>query len=366
MVRKLTLDEVKKTFSDQKCTLISTEYIKARDSLQYICNCGSETIHTVTLAHFKEGQRCKDCFAKRMKETVKAKYGVDHIWEKPEYKEKVILGLIVNLINCRFIFNYDIIRNMSWDLLVHSTKFDNLQFIKDSKGFYVPEEKDKKLYSARFIYTSYYSDDIDMNKYITKFWSFYHPIKILIRSEILRDVPFMGCKSMNFGLGCLLTNINGNGNYLKTPNLSKLKNLIKKEEVKTYVSTHELLHPYIPLKYIVCILAEMKDVSKIKNIFPDIPVFSIPSPNDSQKNYFYTQIEPYFKLFGNKKNNFVIEKESTSKPLIALEEMKEKFKDFAITIGYNFTKDWNESESKNIKTIKQKISKLKKTVKNKK
>lgn len=88
MVRKITLDEVKKTFSDQKCILISTEYIKARAPLRYICNCGSETIHTVTLAHFKEGQRCKDCFAKRMKETVKEKYGVDHIWEKPEYKEK--------------------------------------------------------------------------------------------------------------------------------------------------------------------------------------------------------------------------------------------------------------------------------------
>jgi hypothetical protein len=55
MVRKLTLDEVKKTFSDQKCILISTEYIKARGPLQYICNCGSETIHTVK--QFKQSLR---------------------------------------------------------------------------------------------------------------------------------------------------------------------------------------------------------------------------------------------------------------------------------------------------------------------
>jgi 5-methylcytosine-specific restriction endonuclease McrA len=54
---------VKEFFESKNCTLISTEYIKAKSKLDYICECG--TTASISFDKFKQGQRCYKCKASR-------------------------------------------------------------------------------------------------------------------------------------------------------------------------------------------------------------------------------------------------------------------------------------------------------------
>ena len=49
-VIRYTIEDVRKVFSDAGCTLISTEYKNTETKLQYICNCGSQTIHLISVS----------------------------------------------------------------------------------------------------------------------------------------------------------------------------------------------------------------------------------------------------------------------------------------------------------------------------
>ena len=93
MPRGFTYDEVKKTFEDAGCTLVSTEYLGNKKKLQYKCNCGSNDIHEITLQDFKRGDRCKNCRKSRFEKTMVEKHGVTHMSHIPEKKEQMIRGL---------------------------------------------------------------------------------------------------------------------------------------------------------------------------------------------------------------------------------------------------------------------------------
>ena len=71
----LNIDEVKTIFKDTGCTLISKVYINTKTKLEYICNCGSNEINTITLESFKKGIRCKNCRTNRRNKTLNEKYG---------------------------------------------------------------------------------------------------------------------------------------------------------------------------------------------------------------------------------------------------------------------------------------------------
>lgn len=62
---RLPFEEVKAHFEREGCKLLATEYKTTRTPMLYICECGNES--NITYARFKEGVRCRKCFAERMK-----------------------------------------------------------------------------------------------------------------------------------------------------------------------------------------------------------------------------------------------------------------------------------------------------------
>jgi hypothetical protein len=52
-------ESVKEFFERNGCTLLSEEYVRAKNKLQYVCECG--TVASITFDKFKQGQRCRNC-----------------------------------------------------------------------------------------------------------------------------------------------------------------------------------------------------------------------------------------------------------------------------------------------------------------
>jgi hypothetical protein len=69
---KHKIEEVKLIFKENGCELLSTDFITARGSLEYICSCGKQSI--ITLDNFKRGKRCKDCGIKKNSNNQRLKY----------------------------------------------------------------------------------------------------------------------------------------------------------------------------------------------------------------------------------------------------------------------------------------------------
>lgn len=70
---KYTYQEVLKTFQDNNCQLISTEYKNQITNLDYICECKNEA--KITFKMFLQGQRCPKCALQKRKETNLERYG---------------------------------------------------------------------------------------------------------------------------------------------------------------------------------------------------------------------------------------------------------------------------------------------------
>ena len=70
---KYTYQQVKKTFEDNNCRLISTEYKNQITNLDYICECKNEA--KITFKMFLTGQRCQKCAIQKRKETNLLVYG---------------------------------------------------------------------------------------------------------------------------------------------------------------------------------------------------------------------------------------------------------------------------------------------------
>ena len=56
---KLTYDFVYKTFKDEGCELLETEYINSKTLMKYKCNCGG--ISSISFNNFNSDQRCREC-----------------------------------------------------------------------------------------------------------------------------------------------------------------------------------------------------------------------------------------------------------------------------------------------------------------
>lgn len=75
MTQRLSYYDVAKTFSDAGCTLLSGDYINARQLLDYRCNCGN--LSKITYDSFKRGRRCKECGRKKI--TEKQRFSFDEV-----------------------------------------------------------------------------------------------------------------------------------------------------------------------------------------------------------------------------------------------------------------------------------------------
>lgn len=63
--RRLTYEEVQKTFEDGGCTLLSEVYINSMTPLEYACSCGNKS--KILLGNFKKGSRCMECGIKKLR-----------------------------------------------------------------------------------------------------------------------------------------------------------------------------------------------------------------------------------------------------------------------------------------------------------
>lgn len=102
MPRGFTYDEVKRTFEDAGCTLISTDYQGSKKKLQYKCNCGNDDTHEIMLQSFLRGDRCKACRKSRFEKTMIGKHGVTHMSQIPEKKEQMVRGMKAYVDNKRY------------------------------------------------------------------------------------------------------------------------------------------------------------------------------------------------------------------------------------------------------------------------
>ena len=83
---KYTFQEVKDYFTKHNCKLLSTEYKNQLTNLDYICECGNETI--IQFKTFLLGNRCQKCALEKRKKTNIEKYGNEVSMNSDILKEK--------------------------------------------------------------------------------------------------------------------------------------------------------------------------------------------------------------------------------------------------------------------------------------
>jgi hypothetical protein len=79
------IEDVKKLFADNGCTLLETKYINNHTNMRYVCNCGEES--DITYTNFRRGQRCYKCGRKKVEETCLINYGFSHAVQSPIVQE---------------------------------------------------------------------------------------------------------------------------------------------------------------------------------------------------------------------------------------------------------------------------------------
>lgn len=71
-----TFEEVYKSFKEEGCELLETEYINSATKMRYRCECGEESL--ITFSKFKQDQRCKKCQVNKIKEK-NTKYTLEYV-----------------------------------------------------------------------------------------------------------------------------------------------------------------------------------------------------------------------------------------------------------------------------------------------
>lgn len=82
---KYTFNEVQKTFEDNNCKLISTEYINQLTDLDYICECKNKA--KIIFKVFLRGDRCQKCAIDKRKKTNLQVYGNEVSMNSKKLKE---------------------------------------------------------------------------------------------------------------------------------------------------------------------------------------------------------------------------------------------------------------------------------------
>jgi hypothetical protein len=86
--RRNNVDKLKEIFSNENCQLITTQedYISNKQ-LKYICSCGSETVHTISLSDFvNRNSRCLECAMTRREQTNLKLYGKKNVFQNEYIK----------------------------------------------------------------------------------------------------------------------------------------------------------------------------------------------------------------------------------------------------------------------------------------
>ncbi len=77
---KHSLEHVKKTFLDNDCIPLFSNYKNAKTPLLYMCNCGNKS--TIRFSDFQRGKRCKLCMGERLSDRFRFSYSyVEKLFE---------------------------------------------------------------------------------------------------------------------------------------------------------------------------------------------------------------------------------------------------------------------------------------------
>lgn len=81
--KRFTYEYIKSIFEDNDCELISTEYKRNSDKLEYVCSCGNRSF--ISFMKFNSGQRCNSCAKEKRIEKLS---GENSSWWNPDISEE--------------------------------------------------------------------------------------------------------------------------------------------------------------------------------------------------------------------------------------------------------------------------------------
>ena len=86
MAQVHSLEYVKQIFEQNNCILLEINYVNSKLPLNYICNCGKQSL--ITFKNFAQGHRCENCANKKRSTVQSFQY---------EYVKDFFKKIIVNL-----------------------------------------------------------------------------------------------------------------------------------------------------------------------------------------------------------------------------------------------------------------------------
>ena len=179
----------------------------------------------------------------------------------------------------------------NWEYFTHSTNVNFLDIL--NSGYLLPSTNLKEYYHEipePYVYNYLIFNGLPQDKHL--FWNFYNnnnsPFIFVIDTMITKDIPMYLCSGVYFGK-CVKNKdsliMKSDGNLKKKVSLIRVKNYIKNNTInrmyeyrrKSYVYSHEVLFPEIPIKYIKAILINdnfsrkySKEIQIAVDKYPDI------------------------------------------------------------------------------------------------
>lgn len=137
---RLQLCDIERFFEKYNCHLISKIYKNVNSKLDYICSCGNK--HSISFAHFKNGQRCTKCRYRKLAGKTSGKNHWKYIKDREITKENLILANRCRSLvrRCYKVLNmskvkhtYDILGYNTEDLIKYIHSHPNWSNCKDKK-----------------------------------------------------------------------------------------------------------------------------------------------------------------------------------------------------------------------------------------
>jgi hypothetical protein len=193
----------------------------------------------------------------------------------------------------------------NWEYFTHSTNVNFLDIL--NSGYLLPstnlKEYDDNI-PEPYVYNYLIFSGLPQDRNL--YWNFYNnksPFIFVIDTSITKDMPFYLCSGVYYGR-CVKNKdaliMKSDGNLKKKVSLTRVKNYIKNNTLhryyelkkKSYVYSHEVLFPTVPIEYIKAILIN-QSISKKYSKEIKIAVDKYPTIKFS----LFDDHEPHFDIY---------------------------------------------------------------------
>ncbi len=198
----------------------------------------------------------------------------------------------------------------NWEYFTHSTNVNFLDIL--NSGYLLPstniKEYDKHI-PEPYVYNYLIFNGLPQDRKL--YWNFYNnndsKFVFVIDTMITKDIPFFLCSGVWYGR-CIKNNdglvMKAAGNLKKKVTLTRVKNYIKNNTLnrlyefkrKSYVYSHEVLFPTIPIQYIKAVLINdniyrkySKEIEIAVDKYPNIK-FSLFDHTESNFDIYFENI----------------------------------------------------------------------------